>query len=150
MNRGRERFLPSPPSEPGVRFSRDGLSSQLFPHRDWRANLWISYIVNNPRSAKKVFDHCLCHFPPLTPVCRAANIASVQSGAGTNFRCMQLPSALASRLVVSDTGDASTFISALSGLWLSTFLPHFPDAPFALTHFSTVQPISPCPVLLGL
>jgi hypothetical protein len=63
---------------------------------------------------------------------------------------MQLPSALASRLVVSDTGDASTFISALSGLWLSTFLPHFPDAPFALTHFSTVQPISPCPVLLGL
>lgn len=50
---------------------------------------------------------------------------------------MQLSSALASRLVVSDTGDASTFISALSVLWLSTFLPHFPDAPFALTHFST-------------
>jgi len=25
-----------------VRFSRDGLSSQLFPHRDWRANLWAS------------------------------------------------------------------------------------------------------------
>ena len=39
LNRGRERFPPSPPSEPGVRFSRDGLSSQLFPHRDWRANL---------------------------------------------------------------------------------------------------------------
>jgi hypothetical protein len=33
-DRGRERFLPSPPSEPGVQFSRDGLSSQLFPHRD--------------------------------------------------------------------------------------------------------------------
>jgi hypothetical protein len=61
--------------------------------------------------------------------CRAANIASVQIGAGANFRCMQLPSALASRLVVSDTGDASTFISALSalsGLWLSTFLPSLP------------------------
>ncbi|MBU2769308.1 hypothetical protein HAP94_24905 [Acidithiobacillus ferrivorans] len=38
QDRGRERRLPSPPSEPGVRFSRDGLSSQLFPHRDWRAN----------------------------------------------------------------------------------------------------------------
>jgi len=37
-DRGRKRFPPSPPSEPGVRFSRDGLSSQLFPHRDWRAN----------------------------------------------------------------------------------------------------------------
>jgi hypothetical protein len=33
-DRGRERFWPSPPSEPGVQFSRDGLSSQLFPHRD--------------------------------------------------------------------------------------------------------------------
>ncbi|MFA5924693.1 MAG: hypothetical protein WC856_25970, partial [Methylococcaceae bacterium] len=41
-DRGRERLSPSPPSEPGVRFSRDGLSSQLFPHRDWRANLWAS------------------------------------------------------------------------------------------------------------
>ena len=30
LNRGRERLSPSPPSEPGVRFSRDGLSSQLF------------------------------------------------------------------------------------------------------------------------
>jgi hypothetical protein len=29
---------------------------------------------------------------------------------------MELPSALASRLVVADTGDASTFISAFSGL----------------------------------
>ena len=38
LDRGRERRSPSPPSEPGVRFSRDGLSSQLFPHRDWRAN----------------------------------------------------------------------------------------------------------------
>jgi hypothetical protein len=37
-DRGRERLSPSPPSEPGVQFSRDGLSSQLFPHRDWRAN----------------------------------------------------------------------------------------------------------------
>src|SRR5450759_3043535 len=26
----------------------------------------------------------------------------------------------------------------LSGLWLSTFLPHFPSAPFALTHISTI------------
>ena len=39
LNRGRERRSPSPPSEPAVQFSRDGLSSQLFPHRDWRANL---------------------------------------------------------------------------------------------------------------
>lgn len=37
-NRGRKRLSPSPPSEPAVQFSRDGLSSQLFPHRDWRAN----------------------------------------------------------------------------------------------------------------
>ena len=59
LNRGRERLSPSPPSEPGVRFSRDGLSSQLFPHRDWRANLWTSDIVNSPRSAKKAFGHCL-------------------------------------------------------------------------------------------
>ena len=35
---GRGRRSPSPPSEPGVQFSRDGLSSQLFPHRDWRAD----------------------------------------------------------------------------------------------------------------
>jgi predicted AlkP superfamily pyrophosphatase or phosphodiesterase len=34
FDRGRERFPPSPPSEPGVQFSRDGLSSQMFPHRD--------------------------------------------------------------------------------------------------------------------
>ena len=54
-DRGRERLSPSPPSEPGVQFSRDGLSSQLFPHRDWRANLWASDIVNSPRSAKKAF-----------------------------------------------------------------------------------------------
>ena len=54
----------------------------------------------------------LCHLPPLTPNSRAANIASVQIGAGANFRCPQLPSALASRLVVSDTFDASTSISA--------------------------------------
>ena len=59
LNRGRERLSPSPPSEPGVRFSRDGLSSQMFPHRDWRANLWTSDIVNSPRSAKKAFGHCL-------------------------------------------------------------------------------------------
>ena len=58
-DRGRERRSPSPPSEPGVRFSRDGLSSRLFPHRGWRANRWVSDIVNNPRSAKKAFGHCL-------------------------------------------------------------------------------------------
>ena len=52
---------------------------------------------------------------------------------------MQLPSALASCLVVSNTDDASISISALSGLSLSTFLPHFPNAPFALTHVSTLQ-----------
>ena len=55
LDRGRERLSPSPPSEPGVQFSRDGLSSQLFPHRDWRANLWASDIVNSSRSAKKAF-----------------------------------------------------------------------------------------------
>jgi putative transposase len=59
LDRGRERLSSSPPSEPGVQFSRDGLSSQLFPHRDWRANLWASDIVNSPRSAKKAFGHCL-------------------------------------------------------------------------------------------
>ena len=59
LNRGRKRLSPSPPSEPGVRFSRDGLSSQLFPHRDWRANRWASDIVNSPRLAKKTFGHCL-------------------------------------------------------------------------------------------
>src|ERR1039457_4686017 len=58
-DRGRERLSPSPPSEPGVQFSRDGLSSQLFPHRDWRANRWASDIVKSPRSAKKAFGHCL-------------------------------------------------------------------------------------------
>ena len=84
------------------------------------------------------------HFPPLTPLCRAANIVSVQIGAGTNFRCTQLPSTPASCLVVSDTIDASTVISLLrSKLQLSTFLPHFPNTPFALTHFSTVQQVSP-------
>jgi hypothetical protein len=30
--------LPSPPSEPCMRFSRTRLSSRWFPHRDWRAN----------------------------------------------------------------------------------------------------------------
>src|SRR5665647_1818694 len=65
----------------------------------------------------------LCHLPPLTPVCRAANIASVQIGAGANFRCTQLPSTLAPGLVVSDTIDASTVMYLLfSGLLLSTFL----------------------------
>ena len=58
MDRGRERRSPSPPSEPAVQFSRDGLSSQLFPHRDWRAKRWASDIVNSPRSAKKAFGHC--------------------------------------------------------------------------------------------
>ena len=48
MDRGRERLTPSPPSEPGVQFSRDGLSSQSFPHRDWRANRWASDIVKSP------------------------------------------------------------------------------------------------------
>ncbi|MDD1643188.1 MAG: hypothetical protein LUQ29_07980, partial [Methylococcaceae bacterium] len=48
-DRGRERLSPSPPSEPGVQFSRDGLSSQLFPHRDWHADLWAFDIVNSPR-----------------------------------------------------------------------------------------------------
>ena len=57
MDRGRKRRAPSPPSEPGVQFSRDGLSSQLFPHRDWRANRRVSDIVNNPRLAKKAFGH---------------------------------------------------------------------------------------------
>jgi hypothetical protein len=56
-DRGRKRRSPSPPSEPGVRFSRDGLSSQLFPHRDQRANRWASDIVNSPRLAKKAFGH---------------------------------------------------------------------------------------------
>ena len=56
--RGRERCAPSPPSEPGVRFSRDGLSSRWCPHRDWHAKRWASYIVNSPRSAKKEFGHC--------------------------------------------------------------------------------------------
>ncbi len=83
----------------------------------------------------------LCHLPPLTLVCRAANIASVQIGAGANFRCTQLPSTLAPGLVVSDTIDASTVMYLLfSGLWLSTFLPHFPSAPFALTHISIALP----------
>ena len=35
LNRGRKRRSPSSPSEPAVQFSRDGLSSQLFPHRQW-------------------------------------------------------------------------------------------------------------------
>ena len=42
----------------GLPHSVDGLSSQLFPHRDWRANRWASDIVNSPRSAKKAFGHC--------------------------------------------------------------------------------------------
>src|ERR1039458_3592733 len=58
-DRGRERLAPSPPSEPGVQFSRDGLSSQLFPHRDWRANRWASDSVKRPRSAKKALGHWL-------------------------------------------------------------------------------------------
>jgi hypothetical protein len=45
------------PSEPGVQFSRDGLSSQLFPHRDWRADSRAADIVNSPRLAKKAFGH---------------------------------------------------------------------------------------------
>jgi hypothetical protein len=59
LYRGRERLTPPPPSEPGVRFSRDGLSSQLFPHRDWRAKRWASDIVNSQRSAKYAFGHWL-------------------------------------------------------------------------------------------
>src|SRR4029453_4253601 len=92
----------------------------------------------------------LCHFPPLTPLCRAANMASVQIEAGANFRCPQPPSAPASCLVVSDTADASISISASVRPSPSTFLPHFPDAPFALTHFPTVLRATPCSVLLGL
>ena len=75
-------------------------------------------LASTPRinvSRRDTLSIRLCHLPPLTPVCRAANIASVQIGAGANFRCMELPGARASRLVVFDTGDASTFISALSG-----------------------------------
>ena len=56
-DRGREWRWPSPPSEPAVQFSRDGLSSQLFPHRGWRAKRWASNIVNSPRLAKKEFGH---------------------------------------------------------------------------------------------
>jgi hypothetical protein len=37
--------------------SRDGLFSQLFHHRHWRANLWASGLVNSPRSAKNAFGH---------------------------------------------------------------------------------------------
>jgi hypothetical protein len=59
VDRGRERHSLSPPSELGVQFSRDGLSCQLFPYRDWRANRWASDIVNSPRSAKKTFGYCL-------------------------------------------------------------------------------------------
>jgi hypothetical protein len=33
---------PLPPS-PGVQFFRDGLFSQLFPHRDWRADRWVGF-----------------------------------------------------------------------------------------------------------
>jgi hypothetical protein len=41
-----------------VRFSRDGLSSQLFPPREWRAKRWASCIVNSPGSPRKAFGHC--------------------------------------------------------------------------------------------
>lgn len=41
-DKGRERRSPSPPSEPAVQFSRDGLSIQLFPHRDWRTERWAA------------------------------------------------------------------------------------------------------------
>ena len=58
LDRGRERRQPSPPAEPAVQFSRGGLSSQLFPHRDWRAKRWASDSVNSPRSAKKAFGQC--------------------------------------------------------------------------------------------
>ena len=37
IDRGRKGNNPSPPSEPGMRFSRTRLSSRWFPHRDWRA-----------------------------------------------------------------------------------------------------------------
>ena len=88
-DRGRKRLSPSPPSEPGVRVSRDGLSSRLFPHRDWRADRWASDIVNSPRLAKKAFGHLpFASFNP--PFLRAANIACVQIGAGANFRCAKV------------------------------------------------------------
>ena len=53
-DRGRERLSPSPPSEPGVQFSRDGLSSQLFPHRDWRTNRWGMLEVGAPASQSRI------------------------------------------------------------------------------------------------
>lgn len=53
-----------------MRFSRDGRSSQLFPHRDWRANRWASDIVNSPRSAKKAFG------VPIGPKLRMVAVAS--------------------------------------------------------------------------
>ena len=66
-----------------------------------------------------------------------------------NFRCTQLPSTPASRLVVSDTFDASTVIYLLfSVLRLSTFLPHFPSAPFALMQVCAALRLRA--VLLGL
>jgi hypothetical protein len=40
--------FPSPPSEPCVRFSRTRLSSRPFPHRDWQAKTWASFMVKSP------------------------------------------------------------------------------------------------------
>src|SRR5262245_34127214 len=51
-DRGRERLLPSPPSEPCVRFSRTRLSSRWFPHRDWLASFQAVVMVNSPWAAK--------------------------------------------------------------------------------------------------
>ena len=53
-DRGRKRLLPSPPSEPCVRFSRTRLSSRWFPHRDWLASFQAVCMVNSPWAAKNL------------------------------------------------------------------------------------------------
>lgn len=53
------RLQGATPSEPDVRISRIRLSSRLFPHRDWLANAWASFMVKSPRLAKKAFGQRL-------------------------------------------------------------------------------------------
>lgn len=100
QGQGSDPLLGSPPSEPYVRFSRIRLSRKQVAHlRDWHNSLWALANEKNPYLSKiilgqRMLVNCrlaisqtlsirLYHFPPLTPLSRAASILSVHTDGST-------------------------------------------------------------------
>src|SRR5688500_6434462 len=77
-DRGREGFVPSPPSEPYERFSRIRLSSCWFPH--WECLAYCRLCVGEQPIA---CDEGIDHLPPMTPLPGADTMRSVQVEAST-------------------------------------------------------------------